>query len=66
MARAHLDHVIKPAYVREVCRLLRNSNITISRKDIEVDEVQKEINLVQRDRRENEQEADYAPDQAVP
>lgn len=31
MARAHCDNVIRPIYVREVCRLLRNSNINISK-----------------------------------
>lgn len=35
MARAHLDFEIKPNYVREVCRLMRNSNINIVKGDIE-------------------------------
>lgn len=35
MARAHCDNVIRPNYVKEVCRLLRNSNINISKADIE-------------------------------
>ena len=32
MARAHCDNLIRPTYVKEVCRLLRNSNINISKK----------------------------------
>jgi len=44
MARAHCDNVIKPTYVREVCRLLRNSNINISKADIEFETIQEEIN----------------------
>lgn len=43
MARAHCDNIIRPAYVREVCRLLRNSNINISKADLELDN-QEEIN----------------------
>lgn len=35
MARAHCDFEIKPNYVREVCRLMRNSNINIIKGDIE-------------------------------
>jgi DNA replication licensing factor MCM6 len=35
MARAHCDEVIRPNYVREVCRLLRNSNINIQKNDVE-------------------------------
>jgi DNA replication licensing factor MCM6 len=37
MARAHCDDVIKPAYVREVCRLMKNSNINIVKGDVEFD-----------------------------
>ena len=51
MARAHCDKVIRPTYVREVCRLLRNSNINISKSDIEFETIQEEINREQqRDR----------------
>lgn len=35
MARLHADSVIRPAYVREVCRLLKASNINIVKSDIE-------------------------------
>lgn len=35
MARAHCDFEIKPNYVREVCRLMRNSNINVVRGDLE-------------------------------
>jgi len=37
MARAHCDCQIRPSYVREVCRLLRNSNINLTKKDIEIE-----------------------------
>ena len=39
MARAHCDDEIRPNYVREVCRLLRNSNINIQKNDIEFEEI---------------------------
>jgi len=35
MARLHADSVIRPAYVKEVCRLLKASNINIVKSDIE-------------------------------
>lgn len=44
MARAHCDYEIKPMYVREVCRLMRTSNINIVKGDIEFTEIQEEIN----------------------
>jgi DNA replication licensing factor MCM6 len=44
MARAHCDNVIRTTYVREVCRLLRNSNINISKQDIEFETIQDDIN----------------------
>ena len=44
MARAHCDYEIKPNYVREVCRLMRNSNINIIKGDIEFADIQEEIN----------------------
>ena len=57
MARAHCDNVIKPTYVREVCRLLRNSNINISKADIEFETIQEEINKdLQAERRAEHQE----------
>jgi DNA replication licensing factor MCM6 len=52
MARAHCDHEIKPIYVREVCRLMRNSNINIVKGDIEFADIQEEIN---REREEQKQ-----------
>ena len=45
IARAHCDVEIKPAYVKEVCRLLRQSNINLTKKDVEFDERQQEMNL---------------------
>ena len=44
MARAHCDSTVRPVYVREVCRLLRQSNINIQRNDVEFEEIQDEIN----------------------
>ena len=44
IARAHCDNVIKPVYVKEVCRLLRNSNINLTKKDVEFEEIQDEMN----------------------
>ena len=44
MARLHADSVIRPVYVREVCRLLKASNINILRSDIEFADNQDEIN----------------------
>jgi len=50
MARAHCDPVIKPYYVREVCRLMKASNISVIKGDIELpSDIQEEIN---RDRQE--------------
>jgi DNA replication licensing factor MCM6 len=37
MARMHCDEEIKPSYVREVCRLLKQSNINIIKGDIEME-----------------------------
>ena len=44
MARLHADSVIRPSYVREVCRLLRVSNINLVRSDIEFADNQEEMN----------------------
>jgi len=44
MARAHCDYEIKPNYVREVCRLMRASNINIIRGDLELGDIQEDIN----------------------
>lgn len=38
MARLHCDDKIRPAYVTEVCRLLKASNINIVKSDIELEE----------------------------
>ena len=59
MARAHCDHEIKPNYVREVCRLMRNSNINIVKGDIEFSDIQEEIN---RERQLERQERGGADD----
>lgn len=45
MARAHCDDIIKPNYVREVCRLMRSSNINIVKDDIEFTNLQEQINI---------------------
>lgn len=44
IARAHCDYEIRPNYVREVCRLMRNSNINIVKGDIEFSDIQEQIN----------------------
>lgn len=51
IARAHCDNLIRPNYVREVCRLLRHSNINISKKDIMLDSIQEDINRELNDER---------------
>ena len=35
MARAHCDDIIRVNYVREVCRLMKSSNINIVKADVE-------------------------------
>lgn len=45
MARAHCDTQIKPTYVREVCRLMRSSNINIVKEDLVFTDIQEQINL---------------------
>ena len=45
MARLHCDDKIRPAYVTEVCRLLKASNINIVKSDIELEENQEAINV---------------------
>lgn len=54
MARAHCDFEIKANYVKEVCRLMRNSNINIIRGDIEFNDevIQENINEERRLERE--------------
>lgn len=39
MARSHCDTVIQPNYVREVCRLMRNSNINIIKGELEFNDI---------------------------
>ena len=59
MARAHCEHEIKPYYVKEVCRLMRTSNISIVKGDIEFSEIQDEINEARRaERAVGEQDID--------
>jgi len=36
MARAHSDDVIRDVYVKEVCRLMKISNINIFKDDIDL------------------------------
>lgn len=49
IARAHCDNVIKPHYVKEVCRLMRSSNINIVKSDVEFSDIQEEINVMRRE-----------------
>jgi len=46
MARLHCDDKIRPQYVKEVCRLLKASNISIVKDDIEIEENQQAINEI--------------------
>jgi DNA replication licensing factor MCM6 len=50
MARLHCDDKIRPAYVTEVCRLLKASNINIVKSDIELEENQEAINVAIQER----------------
>jgi DNA replication licensing factor MCM6 len=50
MARLHCDDKIRPAYVTEVCRLLKASNINIVKSDIELEENQEAINMAIQER----------------
>jgi DNA replication licensing factor MCM6 len=45
MARLHCDSKIRASYVREVCRLLKASNINIIKNDFEFEENQEFINV---------------------
>ncbi len=51
MARAHCDSEVRPEYVKEVCRLMKASNINIVRGDIEFTEYQEDINRVRQEQR---------------
>lgn len=64
LARAHCDDWIRPNYVREVCRLLRNSNINIQKNDIEFEHIQEQINEEMREQRANEQQIFDQQDEA--
>lgn len=44
IARAHADDTVRPSYVREVCRLLRASNINLVKNDLEFEDNQEKIN----------------------
>lgn len=48
MARIHADDVIRPTYVKEVCRLLKASNINLVKRDLEFEELQEAINVDRR------------------
>lgn len=54
MARMHCDEEIKPSYVREVCRLLKQSNINIIKGDIEMEQNQEAINVERQQARDQE------------
>ena len=67
MARAHADHEIKPVYVKEVCRLLKNSNINLSKHDIELEGIQEEINEnLRRDREQQQSEMNQPVEEQKP
>jgi DNA replication licensing factor MCM6 len=52
MAKAHCDQEVRPDYVREVCRLMRSSNINIVKGDIEFHtEIQEDINRTRQQER---------------
>lgn len=40
MAKLHAEETIRPSYVREVCRLLRASNINLVKRDLEFEDNQ--------------------------
>jgi len=56
MARLHCDDRIRPQYVKEVCRLLKSSNINIVKSDIELEDYQKALNEVGEVRKVENQE----------
>jgi len=55
MARVHGDNYIRVAYVKEVCRLLKTSNIMIKRADLEFQDIQEEMNDDLRQRQHEEE-----------
>ena len=54
MARLHADSVIRLSYVREVCRLLRASNINIVKSDVEFEENQIDLNREVKEKKQKE------------
>lgn len=56
LARVNCDEEIKPQYVKEVARILRNSNVNVRKDDIEFTEIQDEINRVRAEDRAREQQ----------
>jgi len=56
MARVHADDIIRVSYVREVCRLLKASNINLVKRDLEFQDLQEGINEERREERKKEQE----------
>ena len=59
MARAHCEDVIKPIFVKEVCRLMRTSNISIVKGDVDIDtDIQEEITRERKIEREAARLAD--------
>ena len=51
MARLHADAIVRPSYVREVCRLLKASNINIVKSDIEFADNQEDMNRAMAEKR---------------
>lgn len=59
MARAHCDTEIRTSYVKEVCRLMRQSNIKLAKSDIEFGgeaEIQEMINIDRKAAKKREEE----------
>lgn len=56
MAKLHAEETIRPSYVREVCRLLRASNINLVKRDLEFEDNQEQINLERRELRQQQQQ----------
>lgn len=51
LAKVHAEEIIRPMYVREVCRLLRASNINLIKRDLEFEDNQEAINIERREER---------------
>jgi len=57
MARLHCDEEIRVSYVREVCRLLKISNLNIRKEDITMEEQNQEMINVERQQARDQENA---------